>query len=156
MQSRFDACDTRILTELQRDARPSMAGLGRRVHLSQPAVTERVRQLEAAGVVTGCRCAVNLGAPGYKIRAVVRVGRADQSRVVKRVQQTPEVIDAFNVTGEDSWVLQIAVEDVAHVDAVVSRFCLLAETSTSIVLNVVREDQPMLPPQRDARRMKPA
>jgi Lrp/AsnC family transcriptional regulator, leucine-responsive regulatory protein len=85
MQSRFDAYDTRILTELQRDARLSMAELGR--------------------VITGYRCAVNLAALGYNIRALVRVGRADYPRVVKLVQQTPEVIDAFNVTGEDSWVL---------------------------------------------------
>jgi Lrp/AsnC family leucine-responsive transcriptional regulator len=150
MQTRFDAYDTRILTELQRDARLSMAELGRRVHLSQPAVTERVRKLETAGVITGYRCAVNLAALGYNIRAMVRVGRADFPRVVKLVQQTPEVIDAFNVTGEDSWVLQIAVEDVAHLDDVVSRFCLLTETSTSIILNVVREDQPMLPRRREA------
>ncbi len=149
MQSTFDAYDTRILTELQRDARLSMAELGRRVHLSQPAATERVRKLEAAGVITGYRCTVNLQALGYNIRAIVRVGRAEYMRIVKIVQQTPEVINAYNVTGEDSWVLEIAVMDVAHLDDVVSRFCLLTETSTSIVLNVEREHQAMLPPKRD-------
>ena len=46
MQSAFHSYDTRILAELQSDARLSMAELGRRVHLSQPAVTERVRKLE--------------------------------------------------------------------------------------------------------------
>jgi Lrp/AsnC family transcriptional regulator, leucine-responsive regulatory protein len=150
MQSTFDAYDTRILAELQRDARLSMAELGRRVHLSQPAATERVRKLEAAGVITGYRCTVNLQALGYNIRAIVRVGRAEYMRIVKIVQQTPEVINAYNVTGEDSWVLEIAVMDVAHLDDVVSRFCLLTETSTSIVLNVEREHQAMLPPRRDA------
>lgn len=147
--SPFDAYDTRILSELQRDARLSMAELGRRVHLSQPAVTERVRKLETAGVITGYHCAVNLQALGYNIRALVRVGRADYARVVKLVQQTPEVINAFNVTGEDSWMLEIAVVDVAHLDNVVSRFCLMTETSTAIVLNAVREHQPMLPPRRE-------
>ena len=47
-------------------------------------------------------------------------------------------------------VLEIAVMDVAHLDNVVSRFCLLTETSTSIVLNVEREHQAMLLPKRDA------
>jgi Lrp/AsnC family transcriptional regulator, leucine-responsive regulatory protein len=154
LQSSFDSYDTRILAELQRDARLSMAELGRRVHLSQPAATERVRKLEAAGVITGYRCTVNLQALGYNIRAIVRVGRAEYMRIVKLVQQTPEVINAYNVTGEDSWVLEIAVMDVAHLDDVVSRFCLLTETSTSIVLNVEREHQAMLPPKRDA--SKPA
>jgi Lrp/AsnC family leucine-responsive transcriptional regulator len=142
----LDAHDTRILAELQADARISMSELGRRVHLSQPAVTERVRKLEAAGVVTGYRATVNLGALGYGIRAMVRVGRADYARVVKLVQQTPEVVNAYNVTGEDSWILEIAVIDVAHLDAVVTKFCLLTETSTSIILNAAREHQTMLPP----------
>lgn len=145
----LDHYDTRILAELQRDARLSMAELGRRVHLSQPAVTERVRKLEAAGVITGYRATVNLGALGYGIRAIVRVGRAEYARVVRLVQQTPEVINAYNVTGEDSWILEIAVMDVEHLDAVVTKFCLLTETSTSIVLNAAREHLPMLPPRRE-------
>jgi Lrp/AsnC family leucine-responsive transcriptional regulator len=149
MLNDLDSYDTRILAELQADARLSMAELGRRVHLSQPAVTERVRKLEAAGVITGYRATVNLAALGYGIRAVVRVGRADYARVVKLVQQSPEVVNAYNVTGEDSWILEIAVIDVAHLDAVVTKFCLLTETSTSIILNAAREHQTMLPPRHE-------
>jgi Lrp/AsnC family transcriptional regulator, leucine-responsive regulatory protein len=141
----LDAYDTRILAELQADARLTMAELGRRVHLSQPAVTERVRRLEAAGVITGYRAMVDLKALGYGIRALMRVGRAEYSRVVKAIQSTPEALSAYNVTGDDSWVIEIAVIDVAHLDAVVSKFCLIAETSTAIVLNVVRERLPARP-----------
>jgi Lrp/AsnC family transcriptional regulator, leucine-responsive regulatory protein len=146
LNTTLDGFDTRILAELQADARLSMAELGRRVHLSQPAVTERVRKLEAAGVISGYRATVDLARLGYGIRAVIRIGRAEYARVVKLIQQTPECINAYNVTGEDSWVLEIAVIDVAHLDSVVSKFCLLTDTATSIVLNAVREHQPMLPP----------
>jgi Lrp/AsnC family leucine-responsive transcriptional regulator len=149
MPIELDSYDTRILAELQGDARLSLAELGRRVHLSQPAVSERVRKLEAAGVITGYRATVNLAALGYGIRAFMRVGRAEYARVVKLVQQTPEVVNAYNVTGEDSWILEIAVIDVAHLDAVVTRFCILTETSTSIILNAAREHQVMLPPRRE-------
>ncbi len=141
----LDAHDTRILAELQADARLTMAELGRRVHLSQPAVTERVRKLESAGVITGYRATVDLQALGYGIRAVMRVGRSDYARVVKTVMATPEVLSAYNVTGDDSWIIEIAVVDVAHLDAVVSKFCLLAQTSTAIVLKVTREHQPVAP-----------
>jgi len=142
----LDAHDTRILAELQADARLTMAELGRRVHLSQPAVTERVKKLEAAGVISGYRATVNLGKLGYGIRAVIRVGRADYDLVVKLVQETPECVNAYNVTGEDSWILEIAVIDVSHLDAVVTKFCILTETATSIILNPAREHQAMLPP----------
>ena len=152
--SGIDAYDARILAELQRDARISMAELGRRVHLSQPAVTERVRKLELQGVIRGYRALVDYERLGYGIRAIVRVGRVEYARVVKLIEQTPEVINAFNVTGEDSWVLEIAVIDVEHLDAVVTRFCILTETSTSIVLNMPRENAPVLPARRE--NIKPA
>ena len=145
----LDAHDTRILAELQGDARLTMAELGRRVHLSQPAVTERVKKLEAAGVISGYRATVNLGKLGYGIRAIIRVGRADYDLVVKLVQDTPECVNAYNVTGEDSWILEIAVIDVSHLDAVVTKFCILTETSTSIVLNAPRENAVVLPARRE-------
>jgi Lrp/AsnC family transcriptional regulator, leucine-responsive regulatory protein len=145
-RSELDAYDTRILAELQADARLTMAELGRRVHLSQPAVTERVRKLEAAGVITGYRATVNLPALGYGIRALVRAGRCDFGRMMRLVDETAEIVNAWNITGEDSWVFEIAVVDVAHLDRVVSRMCLLSETSTSIILKAVREHRVMLPP----------
>lgn len=142
----LDAHDTRILAELQADARITMAELGRRVHLSQPAVTERVRKLEVAGVVTGYRATVNLAALGYAIRAMVRVGRCDYDRLLRLVAAMPEVVNAWNITGEDSWLMEIAVTDVNHLDTVVTQFSALSETSTSIILKSPREHQVMLPP----------
>ena len=147
--SEFDHFDSSILALLQQDARISMAELGRSVHLSQPAVTERVRKLEISGVIKGYRAEVDLSRLGYGIRAIIRVARADFARVVKLIEQTPEVIKALNVTGEDSWVLEIAVIDVAHLDVVVTRFCNLTQTSTSIVLNAPRENTVVLPARRE-------
>jgi Lrp/AsnC family transcriptional regulator, leucine-responsive regulatory protein len=141
----LDAHDTRILAEVQTDGRISIAELSRRVHLSQPAVSERLRKLESNGVITGYRATVNLAALGYGIRALVRVGRTDYNRMTEVLAQLPEVVNAWNVTGEDSWTFEIAVADVAHLDAVISRVCELAQTSTSIILKTLREHQVMLP-----------
>lgn len=141
----LDSYDTRILAELQADARLTMAELGRRVHLSPPAVTERVRKLESGGVIRGYQARVDLAALGYGIRALVRVGRTDYPRMVQQVQDTPEILSAWNITGEDSWLFEIAVVDVAHLDRVVSQLCLLSETSTSIILKCVRERPVVMP-----------
>jgi Lrp/AsnC family leucine-responsive transcriptional regulator len=145
----FDAHDSRILEELQRDARITMAELGRRVNLSQPAVTERVRKLELNGVIRGYRAIVDPQRLGYGIRALVRVGRVEYARMVKLIEQSAEVVNAWNVTGEDSWVLEIAVIDVEHLDAVVTKFCIVSDTSTAIVLNAPRENGPLLPARRE-------
>lgn len=148
-RAELDAYDTRILAELQADARLTMAELGRRVHLSQPAVTERVRKLEGAGVITGYRATVNLSALGYGIRALVRAGRCEYGRMVQLIEATPEIVNAWNITGEDSWIFEIAVVDVAHLDRVVSGISDLSETSTSIILKAAREHRVMLPPIND-------
>lgn len=142
----FDSYDRRILAELQADARITWAELGRRVHLSQPAVTERVRKMETAGVIQGYRAQVNLQALGFGIRALVRVGRTDYAGMLRLIDELPECLNAWNITGEDSWMLEIAVVDVAHLDGVVSRLCELCETSTSIVLKTVLQHRAMLPP----------
>ncbi|AVS62195.1 Lrp/AsnC family transcriptional regulator [Paracidovorax avenae] len=149
-KTEIDGYDARILAALQQDGRITMAELGRQVHLSQPAVTERVRKLEASGIIRGYGARVDHAALGYGIRAIIRVGRAEYARVVRLIEQTPEVVNAYNVTGDDSWILEIAVIDVSHLDAVVTAFCLLAETSTCIVLNAPRENAPVLPARRDS------
>lgn len=150
----FDRFDAHILELLQKDARITMAELGRQVHLSQPAVTERVRKLETSGVIKGYRAELDLARLGYAIRALIRLARADYARVVKLLEQTPEVINAYNVTGEDSWVLEIAVINVEHLDLVLMKFCKLTETATCIVLNAPLENAVVLPARRE--NIKPA
>lgn len=145
MDIELDHHDSRILAELQADARLSMAELGRRVHLSQPAVTERVRKLEELGVITGYHAQVDSAKLGYAIRGVIRVGRAEEARVNHAIANSPEVLSAYNVTGEDSWILEIAVRDVAHLEQVLQRYCALAQTSTAIILKSLRERAPLRP-----------
>jgi Lrp/AsnC family leucine-responsive transcriptional regulator len=141
----LDQHDHRILAELQADARLTMAELGRRVHLSQPAVTERVRKLEDCGVIRGYRAIVDAGRLGYGIRAVIRIGNTDEPALLAALASSPEVLTAYGVTGEDSWILEIAVCDVSHLSALLSRFCQQTPTSTAIILRVLREHAPLKP-----------
>ena len=69
----LDAIDHKIISELSTDGRISFAELGRRTNLSSPAVTERVKRLEQAGVITGYRAEVDPRALGYQLTAIVRV-----------------------------------------------------------------------------------
>src|SRR4051812_50078126 len=69
----LDETNLRLIAELQVDARMSLAELGRRVGLSSPAVSERVRRLELEGVITGYRAEVNPRRGGYGVGGDNRV-----------------------------------------------------------------------------------
>jgi Lrp/AsnC family transcriptional regulator, leucine-responsive regulatory protein len=137
--SEIDTFDEAILRELQQDARLSMAELGRRVHLSQPAVTERVRKLEMQGVITGYRATVNPMKLGYGLRALIRTAHCDYHAMVKLIEKMPEIVRAHSITGVDNWSLEIVVKDVAHLDAVLWQLKTLTDTATSVVLSAPRE-----------------
>ena len=145
----LDSFDIAILQQLQADGRMTNAELAQRVGLSAAPCWRRVRELERNGFITGYRAVVDLAKLGYGIHALIRVALADYAAVVKRLTDTPEVINAYNVTGDDSWILEIAVINVAHLDAVLTHFCVLSQTSTCIILNATRENAPVLPARSD-------
>ena len=135
VDSLLDATNRRLLAELQADARLSLAELGRRIGLSPPAVAERVRRLEQAGVILGYRALLDPRALGFALSAVIRVRPAPrQLHEVGRVaQETPEVVDCRRITGEDCYVMTAHVRSIEHLEEVIDRFAAHGQTTTSIV-----------------------
>ncbi len=131
----LDGVNRRVLEELQADARISTAELGRRVGLSAPAVAERVRRLEDAGVITGYRVEVDPGALGYPLGAIVRIRPAAQQlrKVAELAQSTPEVVECHRITGEDCFLMRMHLRDVKHLEQVIDQFILFGQTTTSIL-----------------------
>ena len=97
----LDETNVRIIGELQREPRLTMSELGRRIGMSSPAVTERVRSLEEAKVIRGFRIDLDPAALGLPICAYVRVrpGPGQLARVGQLAQQIPEVVECHRVTG---------------------------------------------------------
>src|SRR2546423_15594729 len=107
----IDAVNRRILEELQSDPRLTMSELGRRIGMSSPAVTERVRRLEEAGVIRGYRLDLNPVALGLPIAAYIRIrpNSGQLPRIAELAQQIPEVVECHRVTGEDCFILKVHI-----------------------------------------------
>jgi Lrp/AsnC family leucine-responsive transcriptional regulator len=135
----LDDVGWQILSELQADARVPFAELGRRVGLSTPAVIERVRRLEEAGVITGYHAAIDPSRIGLGVFALVRVSVAsgvDTSRRLGRVLlDCPEVLEAHHVTGDDCYVCKVRVASVGHLERLIEQLGHYGNTTTSIVLS---------------------
>ncbi|QOV35439.1 Lrp/AsnC family transcriptional regulator [Streptomyces ferrugineus] len=145
----FDALDRQILELLQTDGRIKLSELGRRVRLSPAAVTERVRRLEAAGVITGYGAQVAPARLGYGIQAFIRVSphggyNLRHPRTLELIDR-PEIVEVHHVVGEDCWILKVAVEDTAHLEEILEQTSALGRTTTSIVLSSPVRTKPLLP-----------
>ena len=131
----LDAINVRLLRELQKDPRLPMSALARRVKMSAPAVTERVKRLEDAEVIAGYRVEIDPGALGFHLTAYVRVRPTPGQllKVAELAQRTPEVVECHRVTGEDCFLLKIHVPKVDDLEVVLDRFLAVGQTTTSIV-----------------------
>lgn len=141
-RSVLDSTNLRLLAELQRDPRLSMAELGRRIGMSAPAVTERVRRLEDTGVIRGYRLDVNPSALGLPITVYIRV-RPDPGqlpRIAEIARHTHEVVECHRITGEDCFILKAHIPAMDQLDRLLDRLLLYGATTTSIV-----QSSPVLP-----------
>jgi Lrp/AsnC family leucine-responsive transcriptional regulator len=131
----LDPTNRKILAELAADARLSVAELGRRVSLSPPAVADRVRRLEQAGVILGYRVELDPRALGFPIAAVIRVrpSMGQLHKIPEIARDTPEVVECHRITGEDCYLLHVRLRAIEDLEEVLDRFALYGQTTTSIV-----------------------
>ena len=137
MSDALDAMDWRILDELQADGRLSFNELSRRVHLSAPAVGERVRRLEQMGVITGYHAHVDPALAGWPVTALVRVGCYGSSCVLRDpdVPTWPNVLEIHRVTGADCCVMTIVARTTQELEAVIDRIATYGTPSSTLILS---------------------
>jgi Lrp/AsnC family leucine-responsive transcriptional regulator len=137
----LDQIGLKILNALQADARVSYAELGKRVGLSPPAVIERVRRMEEAGIITGYHAEVNLADVGLPVTAFIqlRCGSEHYPSVIALSTKLSEVVECHHVSGGESFVLKVAVESVAALEEVIGKLGAYGQTKTSIVLSSVKQ-----------------
>ena len=133
----LDETGWRILQALQENARLSFSELGQRVGLSSPAVAERVRRLEDAGIIKGYRAEIDTTKVGYPITAIIRAqAQGDRcSRISTSVRDIPEVLECYRVTGSDCLIMRVMVSCVEHLETLIDRLSIHGPLTTSIVLS---------------------
>ncbi len=131
----LDATNIRILRELQRDPRLTMTALGRRVGLSSPAVTERVRRLEEGGVIRGYQIEIDPSALGLPIAAYIRIrpNPGQLPKISDLARKIPEVVECHRVTGEDCFILKVYLPSLDQLDRILDGFLMYGNTTTSLI-----------------------
>lgn len=131
----LDDINIQLLNELQHDPRLTMTELGRRIGMSSPAVSERVRRMEEAGVISGYRLDINPIALGLPVTVYIRV-RPHSGRLQKigeLAQEIPEVVECHRITGDDCFILKAYIPAIDQLDHILDCLLVYGTTTTSIV-----------------------
>jgi len=143
-----DRVDTVILTALQANGRQSIADLARSISMSHSAAAERVRRLEEAGIISGYGAMVNPERLGFSIMAYLRLRYPSSiyEPLHELLRETPEVIEAHHVTGDDCFVMKVVATSMKHLEQVSGRIGTLGSVTTSVVYSSPLPPRPLLPP----------
>lgn len=149
----LDSLDWQLLDELQADARLSYNELARRVHLSAPAVADRIRRLERQGVIIGYQAQVDPTAAGFPVHAYVQLRCALGKCLLKSsaAEDYPEVIEINKLSGRHCSMLKIRALSLSHLEGVLEQIGKHGEMDTHIILSTqyqdsrVRQNNPVRP-----------
>lgn len=136
VEKELDPTDLSIIEILQQDGRISGSELGRRVGLSQPAASERLKRLEERGVIAGYRAVIDPVSVGLGMMAVIRL-RTSHEHIrpcLKQFSEMPEIIEVLRLTGEDCFLLKVLVPSAENLETIVDSIARHGAVTTSLVL----------------------
>jgi Lrp/AsnC family leucine-responsive transcriptional regulator len=143
----MDDMDWALLRELQLDARLSFSELSRRVHLSPPAVAERVRKLEESGTITGYHARVDLTRAGWPVLAMIRMSCYGARCVLRdpEVAGWSGVLEIHRITGDACCFLKVAAASRDAFEAIIDRLAPYGQPSSTMVLSTPLAWRPVSP-----------
>jgi len=139
---KLDKLNWAILKLLQQNARTSFSEIGRKIGLTSPAVAERVKKMEDAGVISSYKVNLSHQKTGYQLRAMITL-RAFTGRLKAFLETVPnykEVINCYRITGNENIIMDVILHDQAHLERLIDRLITYGETRTHIILSKVVED----------------
>ncbi|MDX1762335.1 MAG: Lrp/AsnC family transcriptional regulator [Christiangramia sp.] len=141
----MDKLNWAILEELQKNARVSFSEVGRKIGLTSPAVAERVRKMEDAGIINSYKVNLSHQKTGYQLRAIITL-RAFTGRLkafLETVKEFKEVVNCYRITGNENIIMEVVLRDQVHLEKLIDKLITYGETRTHIILSNVIEDAPI-------------
>lgn len=141
----MDATDKRIIEELTKNARITGAQIARKIHLSVPAVTERLRKLDKSGAIDYYTVRVNRNKLDLKLMAYIQVwlDHTKASQTKDYILRLEEVLECHHTAGDCDLLLKVLVKDTAELEELLAKKikgnAAITKTSTTIVLSTYKE-----------------
>lgn len=143
---KLDTLNWKILDCLQSNSRKSNTDIARQVGISSPAVAERIRKLEDAGIIEGYYAKISPYETGHQFKAIITL-RAFMGRLkpfLEKVVSFKEVVNCYRITGNENIVLEVVLQNQRHLEQFIDQLITYGETKTQIVLSDVIKNNPIV------------
>ncbi|WP_391204655.1 Lrp/AsnC family transcriptional regulator [Psychrobacillus sp. L4] len=143
----MDLIDAKILEALKKNGRSTASEISKKVSLSIPAVSERIRKLEDAKIIEQYTVKINREKMGYKLLAIIFLN-IDHAANIKSFREAiipfTEVIECHHMAGEYDYMLKVLVEDTAELEILLNDKLKSIQgvrtSNTLIVLSTLKEN----------------
>ena len=142
----MDTLDGKLLKLLMQNARMTGADIARRVNLSLPAVTERLRKLSRSGIIEGYTIKLNRDKLSLHLMAFIQVwiDHTKNANAREQIIGMSEVLECHHVAGDADLLLKVLVKDTAALEELLVRriktIKAVVRTSTTIILSSYKEE----------------
>jgi DNA-binding Lrp family transcriptional regulator len=143
----LDKTDKIILTELQRNARQSVAELAAKAGLSPSSCHRRVKLLEEAGLITGYAANIDRTRLGLANEFFVEVSLSAQTeeafeKFEKAIQRVPEILECHLMSGQFDYLLRVVAADATDYERIhrsrISRLPGVQRIQSALALRTVK------------------
>ncbi|MEK4229335.1 Lrp/AsnC family transcriptional regulator [Solibacillus sp. FSL H8-0538] len=131
----MDKIDFEILKQLEQNAKMTTKEVAAHVHLSAPAVAERIKKLEEQQIITGYKTLIDLRKLDRSIVALVLFKSNDCRKLAEFCYNHPDVLECYRVAGEISYIAKVATQSVETLENFIDQSMLYGTPSTNIVLS---------------------
>lgn len=143
----MDLLNKKILGCLQEHSRMSNAEIGRRVGISSPAVSERIKKMEDAEIIEAYTTVVSSFEMGYQLKAIITI-KAFMGMLkpfLEKVKTFDEVLNCYRITGNENIVMEVILKNQKHLEAFIDQLIVYGEVKTQIVLSDLVKNKKIKP-----------
>ncbi|MEC8679779.1 MAG: Lrp/AsnC family transcriptional regulator [Bacteroidota bacterium] len=114
---KIDRTDKKILEILQKNAKITNAKLSQEIGLSPAPTLERVRKLEARGIISGYHAKLNMSKVGLGVSTFVMVSLKGHNKknidsFLDKIKDVENIVECHHITGSGDFILRIVAEDI--------------------------------------------
>ena len=147
----MDHIDAGIIRCLTKDARMNASRISQQVNLSLSAVLERIKKLEASGLIKGYTAVIDERMAGFDVQALISIRLEHPKYNVEFAQQmlsNERVMECFYITGDFDYMARISVgstEELTNVLNSIKQIPGVSLTRTYVVLENIKQNMPVIP-----------